>query len=106
MLRVAGTVVSLLLLAGCAGPHGRGTWSCGPDQPLANLALGPSRDYTVLAETYAYRSSWPSARSGYVFDDVATYTEVIYDDQSYYDTRDGGGFTREAVSVRTGVWIR
>ncbi len=99
-------MISLLILAGCAGTNGPSAYAPGSGRLAANLVLGPSRDYAALAEAYAYRSSWPSARSGYVFDDVATYTEVIYDDQSYYDTRDGGGFMREAVSVRTGVWIR
>jgi hypothetical protein len=106
MLRVAGITVLLLLLAGCADVNGPTVYAPRLGGPVANLVLGPAPDYTALAETYAYRSSWPSARLGYVFDDVATYTELIYDDQSYYDARNGGGYTREAVSVRTGVWIR
>jgi hypothetical protein len=70
------------------------------------LALGPARHDTWLAESYAYRSSWPSVRVGYTFDDVSTFSEVIYDDQSFYDWRYGGGYTRESVSVRTGVVVR
>jgi hypothetical protein len=104
MLRLAGTAILLLTLTGCAATNGLVVYA--PGRPVANLALGPSRDHTLVAEAYAYRSSWPSVQSGYVFDDISTYTEVIYDDQSFYDRRDGGGFTREAISVRTGVLIR
>jgi len=37
---------------------------------------------------------------------VSSYTEVIYDDQSYYGGFDGGSFTREAISIRSGVLVR
>jgi len=106
MGRVVRTALLLLAFAGCASRSGPAVYAPGAGRPLTDLALGPSRGHTVLAEMYASRSSWPSAWLGYLFDDVSTYTEVIYDDQSYYDPRGGGGFTREAVSVRTGVLIR
>lgn len=114
MLRVARTTLLLMMLASFAGllltsagcARGGGVYAPGPGYPVANLALGPSRDHTRLAEAHAYRSSWPAVKLGYHFDDVSTYTEVIYDDQSYYDGLHGGGFTREAVSVRTGVMVR
>lgn len=96
----------MLTLAGCARSSGPVVYAPGPDRPAANLVLGPSPEHTWLAETFAYRSSWPSVESGYSFDDVSTYTEVIYDDQSFYDTPLDGGYTHAAVSVRTGVLIR
>ncbi|MFQ5806322.1 MAG: hypothetical protein ACE5I3_07725 [Phycisphaerae bacterium] len=96
----------LMTLVGCASSNAPTVYVPGPGRSVANLALGPSRDHAILAEMYAYRSSWPSVPAGYVFDDVSTYTEVNYDDQTFYDWREGGGYTREAISVRTGVLIR
>jgi hypothetical protein len=96
----------LVVLTGCAAkapltayaPRSRGA---------ADLLLGPTQDHTWLAEAYRGRSSWPSVPSGYIFDDVSSYTEVIYDDQSYYDqVLHGGGYTHETITVRTGVLIR
>jgi hypothetical protein len=106
MPRFVLTAGLLITLSGCVGGERVAVYAPGPGVSVANLALGPSRDHTFLAETYAYRSSWPSARLGYLFDDVSTYTEVIYDDQSYYSWRGGGSFAREAVSVRSGVLFR
>jgi hypothetical protein len=77
-----------------------------PDRMVANCALGPTRDHAWLAEGFAQRSSWPSVHSGFRFDDVSSYSEVIFDDQSFFDLRDGGGYLREAVSVRSGVLVR
>ena len=99
-------VILALGLVGCSGPDRAVVYATGGPRSPANLALGPLRDHTVLSELHAYRSSWPSVESGYLFDDVSTYTEVLYDDQSYYSPYDGGGFTREAVSVRSGVLYR
>jgi hypothetical protein len=106
MAKVAWTTILFLFVTGCAGGHGAVVYAPGPQRPAANLALGPSRDHVWLAETFAGRSSWPSVRAGYVFDDVSSYTEVIYDDQSYYGGLHGGGYTREAISVRSGVLVR
>jgi hypothetical protein len=106
MLRVARTTILLLTLTGCAVNNGPTAYTPAPGEPVSNLVLGSSPDQAVLAQLYTYRSSWPSVRMGYIFDDLSTYTEVIYDDQSYYDWRGGGGYTREAVSVRTGVLVR
>ena len=104
MVRYAITLTIALLLAGCAStPHG--TLLCADSRP-ANLAIGPMRDQTVLAEAFAYRPSWPAADAGYHFADSASYTEVIYDDQSFYDWRLGGGYTHASVSVRSGVIVR
>jgi hypothetical protein len=106
MSRVAWTTVFLLLVAGCAGRNDAVRYAPGPQCSSANLAIGPTRDHGWLAEGFAGRSSWPSAPLGYVFDDLSSYTEVIYDDQSYYDGFHGGGYTREAISIRTGVLVR
>jgi len=106
MSKVAWTTILFLIVTGCAGGNGVVVYAPGPERPPANLVLGPSRDHVYLAESFAQRSSWPSVWSGYVFDDVSSYTEVIYDDQSYYDGFHGGGYTREAISVRTGVIVR
>ena len=92
------------LLAGCSSDH-RGT-VLRADTDRANLAVGPTRDCTGLAEALAYRRSWPVANAGYHFADAASYTEVIYDDQSFYDWRYGGGYTHESISVRSGVIVR
>lgn len=96
----------LLIFAGCAGDRGAVTYAPEPDRPVANLALGRMQEQTWLAESFAGRSSWPSVRLGYLFDDVSSYTEVIYDDQSYYDGFHGGSYTRQAISVRSGVLVR
>ena len=106
MLKVAWTTIVLLTLTGCAASNGVVAYAPGPARPAANLALGPLPDHTWLAESFAGRSSWPSVQLGYVFDDVSSYTEVIYDDQSYYGGFDGGSFTREAISIRSGVLVR
>jgi hypothetical protein len=96
----------MLILTGCAGGERAVVYAPGPGQPAANLALGPARDHVWLAESFAGRSSWPAAYAGYRFDDVSSFTEVIYDDQSYYDSFDGGSYTRAAISVRSGVVVR
>ena len=106
MIKSTGTTLLLLLLVGCGTRNSVVVYGPVQGQRAANLLLGPSPDHTRLAELHAYRSSWPSVSSGYLFDDVSTYTEVIYDDQSFYDWQYGGGYTREAVSVRTGVLVR
>jgi hypothetical protein len=106
MSKVAWTTILVLVATGCADGNRAVCYAPVSSVPVANLALGPTRDHVWLAESFAGRSSWPAARSGYVFDDVSSYTEVIYDDQSYYDGFHGGGYTREAISVRTGVLVR
>jgi hypothetical protein len=93
-------------LAGCSGGTPPVTYWAQADRAAANLVIGPTRDHGWLAESFAYRSQWPAVDAGYAFDDVSTYTEIIYDDQSFYDWRYGGGYTREAISVRTGVVVR
>lgn len=96
----------LLFLAGCAGADRALVYAPPPGRPTANLALGRTPDETWLAEAQAYRTTWPAVDGGYIFDDISTYSELIYDDQSFYDTRYGGGYTRAAVSARRGVLVR
>ena len=104
MLRLVMTGLLLTTLAGCCAGHGIVVRP--PGGAVANLALGRTGDQAYLSEAYAYRSSWPSVTTGHLFDDVSTFTEVIYDDQSFYDDIEGGGYIRESVSVRTGVLVR
>ena len=107
MKHIAWTIfVSALMLGGCAAERGTVVYSTRPDRSTANLALGPTADHTWLAETMTYRSPWPSVDAGYHYGDVTSYTQFIYDDQSHYDGRYGGGFTRESFSVRTGTVVR
>lgn len=105
MRRVAWTTAVLLLLCGCT-PNRGVVYRAAPGRPVANLALGPTADHTWLAEQYTYRSSWPSVETGYRFDDATDYTQFIRDDQSYYDDFQGGGYSRQSLSVRTGVIVR
>lgn len=106
MKRVAWTTLALLLLCGCTPDRGVTVYSAHPGRPIANLALGPSADHAWLAETMTYRSSWPSVDVGYRFSDVTTYSQFSYDDQAHYDGYYGGGFSRQSVSVRSGVVVR
>lgn len=98
------------VLFGCASPdrsvvlHAN-TFSERLDGAPPNLALGPSAETNLLAEELTVRSSWPSLPTGYVLDDVTEATEVMFDDQSFYD-RLGGSFFRAGQSVRTRVFLR
>lgn len=105
----------LLALMGCAGrePVGYG-------QPRVfarsgpNLALAPEASENALAISYALRSTWPSVDVGYDFNLIESYTQAIYDDQSFYEFpgRGGdqtgviGGYTQQSQSVRSGVRVR
>ena len=96
----------MLTLSGCANSRGIVTHFPQPGHSAANLVIGPTRDHAWLAESFASRSSWPSTPAGYIFNDTSSFTEIIYDDQSFYDDQFGGGYTREAISVRSGVLVR
>ncbi|MBU0639638.1 MAG: hypothetical protein KKB50_12290 [Planctomycetes bacterium] len=99
-----------LLLFGCAarqpgvvirssaGTHAR----CAP--VVANLALGPSAEHGRVAALFAYRTSWPTVAIGYRFDQISQYTELIYDDQTFYDWH-GGGYYRESETIHSGVLL-
>ena len=103
MTRICAIGLLLLTLAGCCCDR---RVVVRANRPVVNLAIGPTSDHTALSQTYTYRSSWPSAPAGYLFDDLSTYTEVIYDDESYISRFNAGSFNREAVSVRSRVLVR
>ncbi len=106
MGKLALSSLILLAAAGCVSQKADVLWA-DRTRPTPNLVLGPYADTTELAELHAHRSAWPSIPAGYLFDDVSTYNVVIYDDQSYYaPTWYGGGFTHEAISVRSAVLVR
>ena len=71
----------------------------------ANLLLGPTAEHFYIAQTFDYRSDWPSVSNGYHFDQISTYEEVIYDDQFYYDSL-GGVYYRAGEEYRSGSRIR
>ena len=111
MKRAGKIAIWAIILCGCAGrqpvailpgPEVAGSDGTGS---LANLALGPSAEHGRIAEMFAYRSSWPAVPIGYRFDDRSYHTEVIYDDQAFYE-RLGGGYFRATETIRTGVLVR
>jgi len=111
-MRGSGSILGAgLLLVGCATPpHATVLVApCVEDEfarrPIANLALGPRGGLPVEAEWFAQRSDWPSVPSGYVFDQVESFTQFLFDDQSFFD-RLGGSFFAQSESVRTGVVVR
>lgn len=103
--------VLITILLSCillAGPFGcRAARERCDRRPYAarDLLLSRTADLSRAAQAFAGRSSWPSVEHGYRFDDVQTYTEVIFDDQSFFD-REGGGHQYITESVRTGVFVR
>ena len=101
-MKRAGKIAALCaLLAGCAGPGKYAVLHA----PAANLALGPTAEHVRLGEAFAYRSAWPSVDAGYRFEDTSFFSQVIFDDQSFYD-RLGGGLYHETQTVRTGIMVR
>lgn len=70
-----------------------------------NLLLGGSAETLEIAQDFAYRSDWPSTPFGYFFDDLSSFTEVVYDDQAFYD-RLGGSFYHHGEQIRTGALLR
>ena len=105
MRRVVLSVLAVVFLSGCSAAPRAAVCASFRERAPANLVLGPTRDHSAISEAFTTRSAWPSVDSGILFDDVSTYTEIIDDDQSFY-TRDGGSFTQEAVSVRSGTLFR
>jgi hypothetical protein len=101
----------MLVFSGCAARqpyavvYGPGKAVPGRRAPTPNLVLGPSAEHVRIAESFAYRSTWPSVPVGYRVDDVSYGTEVIYDDQAFYD-RIGGGYFRMSETVRTSALLR
>lgn len=103
-------LLGLLLLAGCAqrtGPaysalHG------GPDlsgRLAPNLALGRSPADPLIGQLFNARSAWPAVEHGLRLSEQTYYTDVHFDDQSFYDRLGGASFNLR-TSTRTGVFIR
>jgi len=95
----------LLLLGGCATSSLSTTALASARPQPANLLLSDSPYVAMLGERFAGRDDWPTTVFGYVVEDVSTFTEFSYDDQSFFD-RFGGGLQHEALSVRSGVVVR
>lgn len=105
MKRLAAILWTTLLVAGCAGTSGYAVVEPRGGVPRqANLALGPTRGHTQVAQQFAARSDWPAAVLGFRSEDITFYTTITYDQQSYNDRYNS--FYRETQSVRTGVWMR
>lgn len=86
------TALAALLAMGCATAPPPSYSVIGPRDgggSRANLALGTRRIHPILAESFAYRSDWPSFVHGYIEDEVTYYADVRYDEQRYYDRNNG-----------------
>jgi hypothetical protein len=100
-----------ILLVGCAAPPSPAVlYRRDPARDIAhrrtpNLLLGPSAEHFYIAQTFDYRSDWPSVSNGYHFDEYSTYDEVIYDDQFFYDSL-GGFYFRAGEERRSGSHVR
>jgi hypothetical protein len=99
-----------LLLASCAAPpasvlYHRDLLANPLNRATPNLVLGPSRDHLHLAQTLPPREDWPSVFTGYRVDESSSYTEIIQDDQFFYDSL-GGVYFRFGEEVRTGLFVR
>ena len=100
------------MLVGCAAPPPKPAvlYRRDPAYDVArrhtpNLLLGPSAEHFYIAQTFDYRSDWPSVSNGYHFDEYSTYDEVIYDDQFFYDSL-GGFYFRAGEEHRRGSHVR
>ena len=100
-----------VLLAGCVAPppvavmHRRDPARDIAGRRTPNLLLGPSAEHFYIAQTFDYRSDWPSVSNGYHFDESSTFNEVIYDDQFFYDSL-GGYYYRVGEEYRTRTIVR
>ena len=100
-----------VLLAGCAAPppvavlHRRHAARDIAGRRTPNLLLGPTAEHFYIAQTFDYRSDWPSVSNGYRFNEYSTYSEVIYDDQFFHDSL-GGFYYRVSEEYRSGSLIR
>lgn len=72
---------------------------------IPNLALGSAAEHNLIGEALTARTAWPAVEGGYRFDDVSYFSQVIFDDQAFYD-RLGGGFFQGNQSVRSSVLLR
>ncbi len=110
MRRVAVICTLTLILAGCAAPppavlYHRDLLANPLDRATPNLVLGPGADHLHLAQSLPPREPWPSVFTGYRVDETSTYTEIIQDDQFFYDSL-GGVYFRLGEEVRSGVFVR
>ncbi len=100
-----------VLLAGCSAPppvavlHRRDPARDIAGRRTPNLLFGPSAEHFYIAQTFDYRSDWPSVSNGYHFDEYSTYNEVTYDDQFFYDSL-GGSYYRSGEEYRTRTIVR
>ncbi len=110
-VRYASAGAAAGLLAGCATPppaavlHRRYADRDIAGRRTPNLLLGPSAEHFYSAQSFDYRSDWPSVSIGYRFDEYSTYSEVIYDDQFSYDSL-GGFYYRVGEEYRSGSLVR
>ncbi len=111
MTRLICASLITVLLAGCVAPppvavlHRRDPARDIAGRTAPNLLLGSSAEHFYIAQTFDYRSDWPSVSIGYRFDEYSTYSEVIYDDQFFYDSL-GGSYYRVGQDYRTRTIVR
>ncbi len=111
VMRKLAELALLLTLTGCASPPSANVLVSEHYDPpaaawaLPNLVLGPSVEHARLGEWYTLRSGWPETPIGVRLGEISEYSDVTYDDESYYD-RFGGAFYRIRQSVRTGAVLR
>ncbi len=98
-------LLSILGVAGCqAPPHFAVLGNEGPEGPCANLVLGRSPESAALAEVIEPRADWPTMDRGMRLDDVTYFSNITYDEQTYYDRYNNLFYGMQAV--RTGVYLR
>jgi len=97
-------IAVIALIAGCSSRVGGVAWhSPRSGQREANLALGPTGEHAWLAARIAPRSDWPAIESGLRVESVTFYTDIIYDEESYYGRN--GSLYHTTQTVQTGVWL-
>lgn len=106
VVRVALSILVCLLSCGCAARHGDLACCdpCPAPHPVANLALGPSREVLTLADAFVGRSLGPAVDIGYTLEDASLFSDVQLDAQ--YSFGRFGGFARYAQSARFVTFVR
>lgn len=106
VVRVALSILVCLLSCGCAARHGDLACCdpCPAPHPVANLALGPSREVLTLADAFVGRSLGPAVDIGYTLEDANVFSDVQLDVQ--YSFGRFGGFARYAQSARFVTFVR
>lgn len=100
MLRYLSILIVVGVCGGCASTP-RITYVAGG----ANLALGRTAYETAVALDAPTRGPWGRASTGIRVEDVTTFSEMIYDDQSFFDAF-GGSYYHASFSIREGVQVR